>query len=117
MGAIYRKLKDRGFEALSVTLDSPTPNIPEFVRQYAAPFPIGSADPLKTRDFFQYSPMERATVPWLMIIDRQGIVQRQFGGADPLFNGGEEALMRVIEPLLGTKAPAKSAPKAATKKK
>lgn len=81
------------------------PNVPEFIQRYQVPFPVGVGDDQKARDFMQFTMVAPAFVPWLVFIDRQGIIRAQFTGNDPFFNGGVPAVKSEVDKLLLEKAP------------
>jgi len=58
-------------------------NLPDFIQRYNPPFPVGMADRLKVYEYLQMSPMLRAYVPWMVFIDRKGMIRAQFTGTDP----------------------------------
>src|SRR5215471_4530941 len=110
MGAIYNQYKSRGLEVLMAAVNQ-YPNVPEFIQRYNVPFRIGTADPDKARVFFEFTMTSPTYVPWLVFIDRKGVIREQCIGNHPIFNQGTQGVARVIEPLLAEKA----APAAATK--
>jgi hypothetical protein len=66
-------------------------NIPEFEKIYGTNFPVGRVDRMAAGAAMELSPMMRAYVPFMLIIDRNGMVQAQFTGGDPfLANEAEQ---------------------------
>lgn len=119
MGAVYRQYKAKGLEVLFAAVN-PSPDVPGFVQRFQVPFPMGVGDERKARDFMQFSAVRLAYVPWLVFLDRKGVIRAQYSGSDTtFFNGGEEAVRKAIDPLLAegaAAAPRKAAAKAAPKK-
>lgn len=113
MSAIYKQYKAKGLEVLFCAIN-PNPDVPGFVKRFNVPFPVGVGDEKKARDYMQFSAVRMAYVPWLVILDRKGMIRAQFTGSDSVFAGGEEAMKAVLDPLLAEgMAPA---PRKATKK-
>lgn len=115
MGQVYRQYKAKGLEVVFAAIN-PNPNIPAFVDRYKVPFPVAMGDGEKANLFMQNSVVKPTFVPWLVFIDRAGTIRAQYSGKDAIFNGGTEAIVKAIEPLLGG-APAAGAKKAPAKKK
>ena len=86
-----------------------------FIERFGVTFPMGALDPNSINEFGQFSPMIRTTVPMMFFIDKKGVIQAQYLGADPLFQGDEPTnLRRAIDTLFpAAGAPAKPVKKAA----
>ncbi|MBL8174860.1 MAG: TlpA family protein disulfide reductase [Bryobacterales bacterium] len=115
MGAFYRQYKAKGFEALFAAVD-PNPPVAAFVQRYQLPFPVGMALDAKAREYMMHTMVRPAYVPWLVFIDKKGVIRAQFTGVDAIFNQGTAGLAREVDKLLaepgGPAAPAKkSTPK------
>ncbi len=61
--------------------------------------------------------MRPAYVPWLVFIDKKGMIRSQFTGVDAIFNQGQAGLAREVERLLVEPGPAPAPKKAAPVKK
>jgi len=99
------------------TLDDTNPNIPAFSNQYGPNIPIGQADRVASLGYMQISPMQRTFVPYILFIDRNGMVQAQYTGADPFLaneTDQEKNIRDEIEKLLAQ--PATPAQKGSQKK-
>lgn len=105
MGAFYRQYKAKGFEALFAAVND-NANVPAFAQQYHVPFPIGTAPDGKAREYMQHTLVKPAYVPWLVFIDKKGVIRAQFTGVDAIFNQGIAGLQRVVDPLLAEKVAA-----------
>jgi hypothetical protein len=78
------------------------PNIPDFIKQFHPPFPVGVANWLGAKDFLQISPTTRTFVPYMVFIDRAGFIQAQHTGEEPYFNEQQDEHIRAdVEKLLG----------------
>ena len=62
---------------------NPTPDVPGFIQQYRPPFPVGIADNQAAMSYMELSPMVRTYVPFMMFIDRTGVIRAQFTGSEP----------------------------------
>ncbi|MEZ5352762.1 MAG: hypothetical protein R2762_09020 [Bryobacteraceae bacterium] len=107
-------MQARGFEFLLSAINPNNPNVPGFVNKYGVPFPVGTSDYQKARDFMQFSVVQNAYVPWLVFIDRTGTIRAQFTGNDTFFNNVEASTKEWAEKLLAERAPARR--RRATKK-
>ena len=74
-----------------------------FIKQYSPPFPVGTADSNGAREYMQIPLMERSFVPFMVFIDRKGMIRAQFTGSDQGFFGDKLAdnLRAEAEKLLG----------------
>jgi peroxiredoxin len=80
--------------------------VPDFIREFKPAFPVGFADRNLAMQFMLHDPKYIFYSPSLTLIDRQGVIQKQFPGGDEIFNGDQEANLRAkIEPLLKEAAP------------
>jgi len=57
-------------------------NIPEFVQRFHANFPVGTIDRFVAGAYMQLSPMVRSSVPFMLFVDRKGVIQAQYTGGD-----------------------------------
>src|SRR5258708_23027289 len=105
MSDIYPQFKAAGLEILFAAVNT-NPDVQGFVQRFGVPFPVGVGENDKAREFMQFTMVSMAYVPWLVVVDRKGMIRAQFTGNDAFFNGGQEAVKRVIAPLLAEKAEA-----------
>jgi len=108
---IYKDLGPKGMEVVEAALNT-NPDIPGFVAQYKVPFPVGTAGVLSAVDYIQWPKDKRPLVPFVVFIDRKGVIRAQYTGVDEaFFDAQQEQHMRdEIEKLLNEGAPAKSKP-------
>jgi hypothetical protein len=118
MSGIYRELNAKGFESIEAAVN-PTPQVPQFIQRYNVPFPVGTGNDNKAREFMQISMMMNAYVPWVVFIDRAGTIRNQYFGNDVAFNDQGATFRRELEKLLAERTPSntKAAPKKAAAKK
>lgn len=89
---LYVKYKASGLEIVAVSVDDEKKEIPDFVRQYGAKFPVGWDEGHKIADCFKPSNM-----PSAYIVDKNGVVKFVHSG----FRDGEEKeLEKEIKSLL-----------------
>ncbi len=79
-----KEFGDRGFQVLASAIEGMAEiNVPEFIRQYAPPFPVGYNQQRPVLDFMQHVPMVQPIMPMLAFIDREGSICAQYEGNDP----------------------------------
>jgi hypothetical protein len=89
-----------------------TADIPQFVQRYNANFPVGVVDRLSAAAYMQLSPMVRNLVPFMLFIDRKGIIQAQYTGGDDFLKDEEAQNGKIraeVKELLGKAARPSSA--------
>ena len=59
--------------------------VPEFIRKFNVPFPVGYSGLKPSMDFMQHPPKVTPHMPLIAFIDRRGIVRAQYEGMDPFF--------------------------------
>ena len=104
----------RGFQVLASAIeDHAAAAVPDFLKRFHPPFPVGYNDRAAALDFLQHPMAARLIMPQLVFIDRSGMIRAEYSGDDPFLNEDQqEADFRdKIEELL------KAGGSAATKKK
>jgi len=81
---IYKDLAPKGFEVLEVALNE-NPDVPSFVSNFKVPWPVGTAGVLSAVDFIQLPRDKRPLVPFVVFIDRKGMIRAQYTGLDESF--------------------------------
>jgi peroxiredoxin len=90
--------------------------VPDFIKKFQPPFPVGFNERNSVLDFLQHPVIFQLMMPQLVLIDRKGIIRAQFAGDDALFTGDQEKGIRErILPLLQEPRAAVAAPRAASK--
>jgi hypothetical protein len=79
---LERELELKGFVVIEGAIN-PDGDVPGFIQQFNPPFPVGKATQLQAATYLQMTPMARAFVPWMVFIDRKGMIRAQFIGSDP----------------------------------
>jgi hypothetical protein len=86
-------------------------NVPDFIKRFQPPFPVGFSNQNEVQDYLQHPVILRLLMPQLVFIDRKGTIRAQYAGDDKFFGEDQDKNIREqIEALL------KEAP-AATKKR
>ena len=84
MSGIQNELGAKGFQAIESAINE-NPDVPGFIRQFRPTFPVGTSDNMKSYEFMQLSTVTRNFVPFMVFIDRQGVIRAQFTGSDTDF--------------------------------
>lgn len=101
----------RGFQVLaSATEDMARMAVPDFVRKFAPPFPVGFNNRPDVMSYLQHPVMFQLFMPQVVVIDRAGIIRAQFAGDDKFFAEAEQEknFRNLIEPLLKENAAVKA---------
>lgn len=98
---IYPELAPKGFAVAAAALNE-NPDIGSFVSQFKVPWPVGTAGVLAALDYMQWPKDKRPLVPFVVFIDRQGVIRAQYTGVDEaFFDAQQEQHMRAeVEKLL-----------------
>jgi peroxiredoxin len=98
----------RGFQVLASAIEEQArADVPEFVRRFNPPFPVGYNQLRQALDFMQHPPMVGPVMPLLAFIDREGVVRAQYEGQEPFLAADqvEKNLRAKILELLNQGAP------------
>ena len=122
LSKLQQEYGPRGFQVLASAIEQMARMaVPDFIKTFATPFPVGFNDPSVAVDFLQHPPMVIPMMPMLAFVDRQGMIRDQHEGSDEVFFGPdqEQNLCKQVESLLGTGGAAarKATPKSAAPKK
>jgi hypothetical protein len=116
---LQKQYGPRGFQVLASAIeDMAAAALPEFLKRYNPPFPVGFNDRNAVLDYLQIPIMNRLMMPQIAFIDRQGTIRAQYTGDDKFFGDDVKAnLTRQIETLLKETGPPPAAKKASKAKK
>jgi len=89
LNVIQPELKAKGFDVLEAAVNE-NPDVPGFIAQYKPVFPVGTAGVLPALDYIQWPKDKRPLVPFIVFIDRTGIIRAQYTGADEDFFNEEK---------------------------
>jgi peroxiredoxin len=98
---IYPELAPKGLAVVEAALNE-NPNIGSFISQYKVPFPVGTAGVMSALDYIQWPKDKRPLVPFLVFIDRNGVIRAQYTGVDEAFfdNQQEQHMREEAQKLL-----------------
>lgn len=86
-------------------------NAADFIRTYRVNFPVGKGKREDALGFLQHSVMSPLYFPGMVFIDRNGVIQAQYHGADAFLSTNQESNIRQqIQKMLGSGGSAKPAP-------
>jgi thiol-disulfide isomerase/thioredoxin len=117
LSKMQKEYGPRGLQVLaSATEDMAAAALPGFLRQFDPPFPVGTNTTAEFVAYIQHPSMLQLYMPGLVFIDKDGIIQAQYEGRDPILEetNVEKGIRAKVEEMLKVPAPA---PKKATAKK
>jgi peroxiredoxin len=98
----------RGFQVVAAAFDDDAAyQVTSFAARYKPNFPLGFVDQPAAIKLADIPPGMRPFVPIAMFIDRNGVVQQQFYGDNPVFKQEEKAFRAMTDSLLKFQAKAK----------
>jgi peroxiredoxin len=91
---LYPELAPKGLAVVEAAVNT-NPDIPSFVAQFKPVFPVGTATVQEALDYIQWPKDKRPLVPFVVFIDRKGIIRAQFTGVDEgFFDAQQQEHMR-----------------------
>jgi peroxiredoxin len=113
---LYPELAPKGLAVVQAVVND-NPDVPAFVSQFKVPWPVGTAGVLPAVDYIQWPHNKVPQVPFVVFIDRQGVIRAQFTGVDEAFfdNQEQQHIREQAEKLLNESG-GKAKPSAAHKK-
>lgn len=102
LSAMQREYGPRGFQVLASAIeDMAAMNLPDFIKRFQPPFPVGFNDRNPVLEYLHHPAMFRLMMPQLVFIDRTGMIRAQYSGEDKFFADDQEKNLREqIESLL-----------------
>jgi peroxiredoxin len=86
LGPVYQELSEQGLEIMGMAVNPNAPgNIAAFKTKHKVEFPIGVATRSDWMRFADLSVMARAYVPYMMLVDRNGVIRYEHRGRDHEF--------------------------------
>ena len=83
LGPVYQELSGQGLEIMGMAINPNAPgNIDAFKAKHKVEFPIGVATRSDWMRFADLSVMARAYVPYMMLVDRNGVIRYEHRGKD-----------------------------------
>ncbi len=102
LGPIYEKYSGDGFEIMALAVNPMAPgNIRQFQAKHGVKFPLGVSSRSDWMRFADMSVMARAYVPFMMLVDRNGVIRYEHRGKDGQFwSDMETNLLKELNVLL-----------------
>ena len=85
MSGIQKELGPKGFAVVAGVLNEDG-NIPEFIQRFNPGFPVGNINRLGAYEYMQMKSDEHVFVPFMVFIDRKGIIRSQYTGTDKILD-------------------------------
>ena len=125
IGVLSKAQRDYAARGLQVLASATDPvaaaALPDFMRQFAPPFPVGMNTDTEFTTYMQHPTMLMMYMPGLVFIDRDGVIRAQYEGRDAFLEetGVEKNIRAKIEQMLAppAEAPKKTGTKKVTAKK
>lgn len=95
LNPIYAEWKSRGLEILGLAVN-PTAagNLKEFRQKFGAAFPLGLTTRSDWSSFGEFSVMNNPYVPYMILVDRNGVIREEHPGQDRAFWLEQEKKLR-----------------------
>jgi peroxiredoxin len=111
LSAIQKEYGTRGLQVVASAIeDMAKMNVPDFIKRFQPPFPVGFSSQNDVDGYLQHPVMLRLLVPQLVFIDRQGVIQAQHGGDDKFLGEDQDKNIREQIDALLKVPPAKARP-------
>lgn len=83
LSAMQNEYGPRGFQVLASAIeDMAKMNLPDFVKRFQPPFPVGFNNQTAVQEYLQHPVILRLFMPQLVFIDRKGTIRAQYAGDD-----------------------------------
>ena len=86
---VYKDLGPKGFEVVEAVIND-NPDVASFVSQFKVPWPVGTAGVFAAIDYIRWPRNKVPQVPFLVFIDRQGVIRAQYTGVDQGFMSDQQ---------------------------
>ncbi|MBI3667010.1 MAG: TlpA family protein disulfide reductase [Acidobacteria bacterium] len=107
---IYKEWRSRGMEVLAVAINPDAASkIPDFIQRFGVTYPIVMGGRSSLTSFADLSVVSRFFVPYMFLIDRQGVIRFEHPGGDAFYQNEDQNLRTELDALL--KEPARAARK------
>jgi peroxiredoxin len=106
LARLQNELGPRGLQVVGSAIeDMAAAALPEFLRRFQPPFPVGYNERNSAIEYLQHPLMSRLLMPQIVFIDRSFTIRAQFPGDDKFFGDDQEKNLREqIEKLLNDNA-------------
>jgi peroxiredoxin len=114
LSKVQSEYADRGVQVLSATFDDgAAARTPEFIQKFAQNYPVGVSPSASVLEFVQHPLMEPYFVPFIVFVDKTGMIRSQYLGDEKFLNQQEVNIRAELDKML--KAPGAPAAKATPK--
>jgi len=119
LSSLQNEYGPRGFAVVASAIeDMAAMAVPDFIKRFQPPFPVGFSDRNAVLEYLQHPAMFRLMMPQLVFIDRTGIIRAQYSGEDKFLGDDQEKNLRQqIESLLKEEPTAQKKHPASARKK
>lgn len=94
---LQAELGPQGLQVLEAAVeDDAKDHLANFKARFQQNFPVGWSDRPNVAPVLQPDPKKLTMMPQVVLIDRKGRIQAQFGGDDKIFEGDEVANLRAL---------------------
>lgn len=102
LSSLQNEYGPRGFSVLACAIeDMAAMAVPDFVKRFQPPFPVGFSDRNPVLEYLQHPAMFRLMMPQVVFIDRTGTIRAQYSGEDKFLGDDQEKNLREqVESLL-----------------
>jgi peroxiredoxin len=95
LAPIYAEWKSRGLEIWGLAVNpSASGNLQEFSQKFGAAFPVGLTTRSDWSSFGEFSVMHNPYVPYMIIVDRNGVIREEHPGQDRAYWLDQEKNLR-----------------------
>jgi peroxiredoxin len=102
---IYKTLGPKGFRPVAVAINDNAANlVAGYVKEQGLSFPVGYADRNQVINFVQVPRDKPAYTPFLIFVDRKGIIRAQYTGTDDFFRNQEVNIRKLLDELIAESA-------------
>jgi|HubBroStandDraft_2_1064218.scaffolds.fasta_scaffold29372_2 thiol-disulfide isomerase/thioredoxin len=78
LARLYKEMQPKGLQVVSVAVnDNAAVLVPQYVQQFAVPYPVGYAPRETLLKYMGFSEMDLWVVPQVVVIDRKGMIRAQ----------------------------------------
>lgn len=112
LNQVAKDYASRGVQVLECAFnDDAVQTMPEFLKQYNPPFPVGFSNRGAVMSYLQYSLTDSRPlyVPHMIFIDRTGIIRGDYPGEGPFFQDPEASVRKELDKMLKSSPGATSA--------
>ena len=107
LATMQKEYGARGFQVLASAIeDMAAMNLPDFIKRFQPPFPVGFNNQNAVQDYLQHPVILRLLMPQVVFIDRQGTIRAQYAGDDKFFAEDQDKHIREQIEVLLKDAPA-----------